>query len=102
MRILSVASRLPDHPYSQETITGALLAYWNGALGEKSALLQRFHSRARVKRRHLAFPIERYPELDTWGKTNRAWFDAAEELGVKALGGACPSRSETKENRSQN
>jgi predicted naringenin-chalcone synthase len=38
MRILSVASRLPDHRYSQETITGALLAYWNETLGERSAL----------------------------------------------------------------
>jgi alkylresorcinol/alkylpyrone synthase len=85
MRILSVASSLPDHDYSQETITGALLAYWNEALGDRSALLQRLHSRARVKRRHLALPIERYPQFETWGKANRAWFEAAEELGVRGF-----------------
>jgi alkylresorcinol/alkylpyrone synthase len=88
MRILSVASRLPDHCYSQETITGALLAYWQEKLGERSALLQRVHSRARVKRRHLAFPIERYPQLDNWAKANRAWFEVAEELGMRAIEGA--------------
>jgi alkylresorcinol/alkylpyrone synthase len=85
MRILSVASRLPDHRYSQDTITGALLAYWNEELGDRSVLLQRLHSRACVKSRHLAFPIERYLELDTWGKANRAWFEVAEQLGAGAI-----------------
>jgi alkylresorcinol/alkylpyrone synthase len=85
MRILSVASRLPDHCYSQDTITGALLAYWNEKLGDRSALVQRLHSRARVKQRHLAFPLERYLDFDTWGKANRAWFETAEELGERAL-----------------
>ena len=85
MRILSVASRLPDYHYSQEAITEALVAYWQKKLGDRSALLERLHVRARVKRRHLAFPIEHYPQFDTWGKANRAWFEVAEELGARAI-----------------
>jgi len=85
MRILSVASRLPDNHYSQEAITEALVAYWQEKLGDRSALLERLHDRARVKRRHLAFPIEHYLQFDTWGKANRAWFEVAEELGAQAI-----------------
>src|SRR5437868_5177040 len=85
MRILSVASSLPDHCYSQDAITAALAAYWKDKLRHRVALLERFHTHARVNRRHLAFPIEHYPELDTWGKANQAWFEVAEELGVGAI-----------------
>jgi alkylresorcinol/alkylpyrone synthase len=85
MRILSVASRLPDYQYSQDAITGALAAYWNEQLGDRLALLERLHARARVKRRHLAFPLEHYLQFDTWGKANGAWFQVAEELGVHAI-----------------
>jgi alkylresorcinol/alkylpyrone synthase len=85
MRILSVASRLPDHRYSQQAITGTLVAYWKEKLGERTALLERLHARARVNGRHLAFPIEHYPQFDTWGKANRAWFEVAEELGAQGI-----------------
>jgi alkylresorcinol/alkylpyrone synthase len=85
MRILSVASSLPDYCYSQQAITLALATYWKDKLRDRTALLERFHSRARVNRRHLAFPIEHYPQLDTWGKANRAWFEVAEELGTRAI-----------------
>jgi alkylresorcinol/alkylpyrone synthase len=85
MRILSVASSLPEHCYSQDAITAALVAYWKDELRDRAALLERFHAHTRVKRRHLAFPIDRYLELDTWGKANRAWFEVAEELGAGAI-----------------
>jgi alkylresorcinol/alkylpyrone synthase len=85
MRILGVASTVPDHCYPQEAITGALLAYWKDELGGRSELLRRLHSHARVRQRHLAFPIEHYPQLDTWGKANQAWFEVAEELGARAI-----------------
>jgi alkylresorcinol/alkylpyrone synthase len=85
MRILSVASSLPGYCYSQEAITAALVAYWKGKLGDRIALLERLHVRARVNRRHLAFPFERYLDFDTWGKANGAWFKVAEELGAHAI-----------------
>jgi alkylresorcinol/alkylpyrone synthase len=88
MKILSVASKFPDYRYSQEAITGALTAHWGEKLGTRSALLEQVHSRSGVKWRHLAFPLERYKEFRTWGETNRAWFEAAEELGAGAIGAA--------------
>ena len=88
MRILSVASRLPDYRYAQEVITGALVSYWREKLGESTVLLERLHSRTGVEQRYLAFPIEQYLDFDTWGKANRAWFKAAEELGAGAIDAA--------------
>lgn len=88
MKILSVASKFPRHRYSQEAITDALTAHWAKSLAAKTALLQRLHSRTRVKWRHLAFPFERYRQFKTWGETNRAWFEAAEELGAGAIDAA--------------
>ncbi len=88
MKILSAASKFPEYRYSQQAITEALTAYWREKLGVRSALLERLHSRTRVKWRNLAFPFERYRQFKTWGDTNRAWFEAAEELGAGAIDAA--------------
>jgi alkylresorcinol/alkylpyrone synthase len=48
-------------------------------------LLERLHSRTGVEWRYLAFPFERNSEFKTWGETNRAWFEVAEELGASAI-----------------
>lgn len=85
MKIASVGSKFPAHRYSQREITDALSAYWGEELGSKTALLERLHSRTGVEWRYLAFPFERYHEFKTWGETNRAWFEAAEELGADAI-----------------
>ena len=86
-RIAGIASAMPEHRLSQGAITTALKSYWN----EKSVsheLLERFHSRVGVDYRHLAFPPERYSQFVSWGETNAAWLEAAEELGVRALDAA--------------
>jgi len=75
---------MPEHRFSQDTITAALKGYWNGEL-LKPELLERFHSRVGVDYRHLAFPLERYSQFTSWGETNAAWLEAAEELGVRAI-----------------
>ncbi len=85
MRIVGVGSSFPVNRYGQTEITDALCAYWSGRLGERTALLRRMHSRAGVKWRHLAFPFDRYHQFKSWGETNRAWFDVAEELGAGAI-----------------
>ena len=84
MRILSVGSAFPENVYPQEVITGAIKAHWGERL-EHPALLDRLHSRAGVKQRHLAFPLERYPSFETFGETNRAWLEVAAELGERAI-----------------
>ena len=88
MRIASVASKFPAYQYSQEVITHALSNHWSEELGTRSALLERVHSRAGVNSRYLAFPFERYREFKTWGETNRAWFEVAEEIGAGAIDAA--------------
>jgi alkylresorcinol/alkylpyrone synthase len=87
MRIAGVASAMPEHRFSQGAITAALKGYWNDNL-RKPELLERFHSRVGVDYRHLAFPLERYAEFTSWGETNAAWLDAAEELGIRAIDAA--------------
>ncbi len=84
MKIISAASAFPDHYYSQQVLTQALSAYWNGRL-ENPQMLERLHARACVDGRHLALPMADYYGLDTWGDSNRAWIRAAEDLGAKAL-----------------
>ncbi|MGH8013694.1 MAG: type III polyketide synthase, partial [Candidatus Binataceae bacterium] len=49
------------------------------------ALLERFHTRVGVRQRHLAYPMERYAAFENFGETNRAWMEAAQELGETAL-----------------
>lgn len=78
---------MPEHRYPQAAITAAFKAYWGEKLRSPERLDQ-FHSRVGVEHRHFAFPMERYPEFATWGQTNAAWFEVAEELGAKAIDAA--------------
>jgi alkylresorcinol/alkylpyrone synthase len=87
MQIVGVSSAFPVNLYRQETITEALKAHWGDRLAHPE-LLERVHSRARVKQRYLAFPIERYVDFENFGETNRAWLEVAGELGERAIDGA--------------
>jgi alkylresorcinol/alkylpyrone synthase len=97
MRIISAASAFPKHYYPQHVMTTALKSYWSGRL-ENPQMLERLHARTGVDGRHLALPIMDYYNLNTWGDFNRAWFQAAEELGSQAL---CRSLARAGIDRSQ-
>lgn len=84
MRIAAVASALPEHRFSQSTITAALKDYWGERL-QDTKLLDRLQSRVGVDHRHLAFPLQRYMTFGSWGETNHAWREVAEELGARAI-----------------
>jgi alkylresorcinol/alkylpyrone synthase len=84
MKIVGVANAMPKHRYPQKAITAALERYWGDRL-EKPELLARFHSRVGVDYRHLAFPLERYAKFSSWGETNAAWFEVAQQLGERAI-----------------
>jgi alkylresorcinol/alkylpyrone synthase len=84
MRIASAATALPKHRYDQETILAALKFHWAAKL-ETPDMLDRLHARTGVKTRSLALPIEKYPELRSWGEANQLWIDAACELGEQAV-----------------
>jgi alkylresorcinol/alkylpyrone synthase len=38
-----------------------------------------------VAGRYFSLPLEQYPPLDTWGKTNNVWIETAERLGAQAI-----------------
>jgi alkylresorcinol/alkylpyrone synthase len=82
--IVSASAALPPNYVDQETLLAAFRAQW----AEKHFNLDRLeqlHRAVRVGGRHLALPIERYLELDSFAKRNDAWIAAAVELGEAAL-----------------
>ena len=84
MNISSVASAFPKHKYSQDTLTAAFRAYWGPEIAA-SVPLEQIHSRVGVNARHLAYPIETYAKLKTFGEANSLWISAALDLGQKAI-----------------
>ncbi|HEY1759316.1 MAG TPA: 3-oxoacyl-[acyl-carrier-protein] synthase III C-terminal domain-containing protein [Bryobacteraceae bacterium] len=84
MRILSAASAFPPHYYPQTVLRDALKMFWGPRL-ENPRLLDRLWSNCGVDGRYLVRPMEEYPAIDTWGKANDIWIQAAEELGSEAI-----------------
>lgn len=84
MRILSAASAFPAHYYSQTVLRDTLKTYWGSRL-ENPRLLDRLWANAGVEGRYLARPLADYYSLQTFGKANDAWIEAAEELGSNAV-----------------
>jgi alkylresorcinol/alkylpyrone synthase len=87
MKIAGAAGAFPPHRYHQYTITEALRAYWGHKL-QRPELFTRLHARAGVDYRNFAFPLADYQGFETWGQSNRAWIEIAEQLGEKAVDGA--------------
>ncbi len=82
--IASVGTVLGDNPYSQSQITEAF-----GALvvpdPERRGLLERLHAAAGVRARHLALPLEAYPDLEGFTAANAAFVEIATDLGARAV-----------------
>ncbi len=56
----------------------------NGGNDESRARFERLHRSVGARKRHLALPMERYRELDSFAKTNDKWIERATELGMQA------------------
>lgn len=84
MKIAAAASALPPHRYDQQTIVRALQSVWHDKL-PRPELLDRLHRNTGVSQRHLVLPLPQYLALDTWGKANNVWIEAAQELGSTAI-----------------
>ena len=86
-RVAAVHPVLPQHRYEQSDITRAFI---DGGIGPGGnlALIQRLHTSAQVRTRHLALPLERYGELHDFGAFNDAFLQAAVDLGAEAVSGA--------------
>lgn len=85
--IAAVASALPAHFYDQETLLARLQQEWGGR-HFNTERLRKLHENVLVGGRHLALPLERYGQLDTFGKANDAWIEVGLELGARAVEGA--------------
>ncbi|MGB8536615.1 MAG: 3-oxoacyl-[acyl-carrier-protein] synthase III C-terminal domain-containing protein [Acidobacteriaceae bacterium] len=84
MQIITTATAFPPHYFLQDTVVEALKGQWEQGL-ENAAVLERLHSRTGVAGRYFSLPLEQYPPLDTWGKTNNIWIETAERLGAQAI-----------------
>jgi alkylresorcinol/alkylpyrone synthase len=82
--ILAVGRALPPHYVDQETLIGALTAYW-GAKHHNADRLADVHRAAQVGGRHLALPLSEYPGLDSFQKTNDAFIRVGTDLGEAAV-----------------
>jgi alkylresorcinol/alkylpyrone synthase len=84
MQILSTGTAFPPNYYLQQTVLEGLKTQLPDGTANV-AMLERLHSRTGVDGRYFSLPLEQYPALDTFGKTNDAWIQAASELGPKAI-----------------
>jgi alkylresorcinol/alkylpyrone synthase len=84
MKIAGAAGAFPTNRYHQSVITDALRAHWGDKL-QRPETLSRLHSRAGVEFRNFAFPLTDYKRLASWGQSNTAWMQIAEELGEQAI-----------------
>jgi len=84
MRIVGAGTAFPKHYYPQSVLIAALEHHW-GSRMENPQMLRRLHTRTGVDGRFLCLPLEEYPGLDTFGKTNRVWQQSAAELGSQSL-----------------
>ena len=84
MKIISTATAFPPHYFLQEEVVEALKTQWEDGL-ENAAVLERLHYRTGVAGRYFTLPLQEYPPLDTWGKTNSVWIETAERLGEQAI-----------------
>jgi len=86
-RIAAVAPALPRHRYDQPTLTAA---FADLVLPDPSdqRVLERLHQATGVESRHLAMPVESYPELDGFGAANDVFIRVGTELGERAISDA--------------
>lgn len=81
--ITSVHAELADNRYEQHEITDMFASLLPDR--SREALLRRLHDSAMVRQRHLALPLDRYPQLKDFGEANDAFIEQATELGTRAI-----------------
>ena len=87
MRIAGANTALPGNYYDQEALIRAFSALWSGHF-HNPARLEQLHRNVLVGGRHLALPMEAYPELSSFAARNDAYIGCAVDLGEQALAGA--------------
>ncbi len=83
-RIIAVAPVLPEHVHEQHEITAELAARLVDEPAARS-VLERVHAASGIKTRHLALPLERYRDLDSFSETNALFLTLALPLVERAV-----------------
>lgn len=83
-RIAAVGRAFPPHFYRQQELLDAARRHWGPRLRSPRRLEQLFDN-VLVGGRHLALPLERYPELESFGETNDVFIRTAVDIGAAAL-----------------
>ncbi|MCB9776990.1 MAG: type III polyketide synthase [Alphaproteobacteria bacterium] len=84
MRIVSVGTALPPHHYGQDELIDAITAYWSQQ-HHNTRRVRQFHQAVQVGGRHLALPLEAYPQLGGFGDCNDAWIRVGLDVGEAAV-----------------
>lgn len=84
MRIAGAGCAFPKYRYPQAVLAAGLQGYWREKLATPDGL-ERLHSHCGVEFRYTSVPMEEYPALDTFGKTNNVWIKTALDLGEEAI-----------------
>lgn len=79
-----MARTVPPHFASQAELIGAFRELWQREHFNVERLEQ-LHRAVGVEGRHLALPLDQYPQLKTFAARNDAWIDAAVELGERTV-----------------
>lgn len=84
MRISGVATAYPKHCFTQREVAEALKTQWEDKV-PNPGILSRMMSRVGVDQRHFVLPLDAYLPMDTWGKANNEWIQAAVDLAETSL-----------------
>ena len=87
-RIAAVCGVLPPHRHPQADITATIGDVVLGSQGHRRPVLERLHTSAQVRERHLALPLSAYAALDGFTAANDAFIDVGVSLGQQAVTGA--------------
>lgn len=82
--IAGVAMALPPHQVAQEAITETLAGVWQEH-DVNARLVQRLHTGAKVKTRHISMPLDELINLRGFGPRNDAFLKIAVDLSERAL-----------------
>jgi alkylresorcinol/alkylpyrone synthase len=87
--ISGTSTALTNHKHSQDEILDGFIRYWEaGGVNYNRSLLERFFRSVQVETRHLALPIEDYPELASFTESNQAYVEVGCRLAEQSVGGA--------------
>jgi len=83
MWIAAVDGALPNHHYDQDALIAGFIQYWSDQHHNPDRLT-RLHQAVQVGERHLALPMEAYPNL-TFGEANNTFIEVGTDLGEQAI-----------------